>query len=440
MEVEQECVGQLADVAESLLGAGARQARLARLPRRADDAGDEYRERRGNRGHDGAIASHELGGAVTPRVLPRDHWQSREVPTHVLGELIDRGIPARRLLAQRLEDDVVEIAGKLTAQPVDVDRQAAVPLRSRRGVVVVRALRDGIAGRLRLDGGDCRAWTHRLRFADDADDVGRRPAGEAIGQSAGEQLVEQHAERVDIRGRGHRVAAYLLGAGVLRRHQLQPGSGRRERLARELGIQQLGDAEVQQLGCAIGDDEHVGRLDVAVDDQVLVRVLNRGADVPEELQARGGVEPVRVAVVDDRLSFDVFHGEVRPAVRRAAAVEKAGDERVLEAGENLTFVPEAADDAVGVHAALEHLDRDALLERVIVADAKIHGAHAAVTDLSNQAVRAKTSLLPGIGRNTGRRVGTGVGGKLTGRKNIPAAMSIRCQARMSPPDHVSFGA
>ncbi len=216
------------------------------------------------------------------------------------------------------------------------------------------------------------------------------------------------------------VAAHLLGAGVLRRHQLQPGRGRRERLARELGIEQLGDAEVQQLGRAVGDHEHVGRLDVAVDDQVLVRVLDGGADVTKELQARGGVEPVRVAVVDDRLPFDVLHGEVRPAVRRAAAVEKAGDERVLEAGENLPLVPEAADDAVGVHAALEHLDRHALLERIIVADAKVHGAHAAMTDLANQAVRTKTCVLTDVGWTLGRDGRTGVVGRAHWEKNNPS--------------------
>ena len=268
--------------------------------------------------------------------------------------------------------------------------------------------------------GDSRAWTDRLRFTDDAHDVGRRSAREPIRQPTGEQFVEQHAERVDIGGRGHRVAANLLGTGVFRRHQLQSGRGGRERLARELGIEQLGDPEVQQLGRALGDHEHVGRLDVAVDDQVLVRVLHGGADVTKELQARGGVEPVRVAVVDDRLPFDVLHGEVRPAVRRAATVEKTRDERMLEAGENLPLVPEATHDAVGVDAALEHLDRHALLERIIGADAQIHGAHAAVTDLTNQAVRAKTSVLTDVGRTLGRAGRTGVVGRAHQQKDIPS--------------------
>ena len=119
---------------------------------------------------------------------------------------------------------------------------------------------------------------------------------------------------------------------------------------------------------------------------------------------------MRVAVVDDRLPFDVLHGEVRPAVRRAAAVEQAGDVRMLEAGENLPLVPEAADDAVGVHAALEDLDRHALLERIVVADAKIDGAHAAMTDLANEAVRTKPPILTDVGWDLGREGRAGVVG------------------------------
>ena len=251
---------------------------------------------------------------------------------------------------------------------------------------------DRIACRVGIDAGDRGARTHRLRFTDDAHDVGGRAAGQPIRQPAGEQLVEQNAERVDVGCRGHGVATDLLGAGVLGGHQLQSGGSWREGLARELRVQQLGDPEVQQLGCAVGGHQHVGGLDVTVDDQVLVCVLHGGADLSKELQARGGVEPVCVAVLHDRLPFDELHREVRPSVRRAAAVEQSGDIRMLEAGEDLPLVPEAADDAVGVHAALEHLDRHALLERIIVANAKIDGSHAAMAELRNEAVRPEADL------------------------------------------------
>ena len=133
MEVEQERVGQLPDVAEPLFGARALHACRPRLPRRADDAGDEHRERHGGSADDGAIAAHEFRRPVAPGVLPRDDRQAGEVPAHVLGELIHRRIPPPRLLAERLEDDVVEVAGKLPAQTIGVDGHPAVGFRRRRG-------------------------------------------------------------------------------------------------------------------------------------------------------------------------------------------------------------------------------------------------------------------------------------------------------------------
>ena len=50
--------------------------------------------------------------------------------------------------------------------------------------------------------------------------------------------------------------------------------------------QQLGDAEVEQLHLALGIDQDVGRLQVAMHDQVLVRVLDRAEHLQEQPQPR----------------------------------------------------------------------------------------------------------------------------------------------------------
>ena len=68
-------------------------------------------------------------------------------------------------------------------------------------------------------------------------------------------------------------------------------------LPRSPGVHQLRDAEVEQLRRAAGRDQDIGRLDVAMDDQVLMRVLDRGADLEEERQARAQVEALFVAVL-----------------------------------------------------------------------------------------------------------------------------------------------
>jgi hypothetical protein len=75
---------------------------------------------------------------------------------------------------------------------------------------------------------------------------------------------------------------------------------------------------------------------------VLVRLLDGGADVPEE------PEPVRErmlalgAIVGDPHAFDELHDEIRTAVFNESAVEECDDVRVLKRGENLTLGTEAA--------------------------------------------------------------------------------------------------
>ena len=61
---------------------------------------------------------------------------------------------------------------------------------------------------------------------------------------AGEQLVEQQPERVDVGGRRHRLAAHLLRArvvGVIARRQ------RGQRGIALAAVEELRDAEVEQL-------------------------------------------------------------------------------------------------------------------------------------------------------------------------------------------------
>ncbi len=74
-------------------------------------------------------------------------------------------------------------------------------------------------------------------------------------------------------------AADLLGRRVRGRHQ--PEAGARAVLPRFEAVELLGDAEVEQLHDAVVADENVRRLEVAVNDQVPVRVLHRLAHVAE---------------------------------------------------------------------------------------------------------------------------------------------------------------
>ena len=113
------------------------------------------------------------------------------------------------------------------------------------------------------------------------------PLGHLVRQTLGEQLVQDHAERIHVRLHANALTAHLLGCGVRRSHHPQ----RRARLvrvgARHTGLELLGDPEVQQLHLTRAGHQDVGRLKVPVDDRVLVCVLHGVAYVAKDAQPLG---------------------------------------------------------------------------------------------------------------------------------------------------------
>ena len=75
-------------------------------------------------------------------------------------------------------------------------------------------------------------------------------------------------------------------------------------------------------------------------------------------------------------------------MRVGAAIQQSRDVRMFEVGENLSFRAKPRHDRIGVHAAVDQLDRDVFLERRIGAHSAIHAAHAAFADQCFNAVRA----------------------------------------------------
>ena len=155
----------------------------------------------------------------------------------------------------------------------------------------------------------------------------------------GEQLVEHRAQRVDVGRRGDRLAAHLLRARVLRREQAHPRA--RRRLPPGGGVEELGDAEVEELGLALDRDQDVARLEVAVHDELLVGVGHRGAHLAEELHPRRHVEAARLGPLGDGRADDVLHHEVGEPLLGAPPVEEPHDARVLQRGQDLPLVAEA---------------------------------------------------------------------------------------------------
>ncbi len=222
-----------------------------------------------------------------------------------------------------------------------------------------------------------------LRARDSLPNLVGRPPLHLIGSLARQQFIEQHAQRVHVRHRGHAGAAELLGACVLRRHHLRTQLGRQERA---VAFQQFGNAEVEQFRRTVGGHENVRWFDVAMNDEMLMRVRDGRADLSKEYEPRLDRQPARPAVLVDRQAVDVLEHEVRNPFVGGPTVEQARDIRVIEAGEDLSFVTEALQHRIAVHAALDQFDGDTHVELRVRTFGEIDAPHPATSELSNDPV------------------------------------------------------
>ena len=171
--------------------------------------------------------------------------------------------------------------------------------------------------------------------------VERRPAGQ--------RLVQHAPERKDVRA-----AIHVPALGLLRRHvrsraendarvrapeterggigeglTLPPCGGRE--------VERLCQTEIEHLDLAVGHDLHVGGLQVAVHDALLVRGLERLTDLPGDV--RGFIErqcATRLQHVGERVAFDELeHEEARLAA--LLQVVDRGNVLMVERGQRLGF-------------------------------------------------------------------------------------------------------
>ena len=160
----------------------------------------------------------------------------------------------------------------------------------------------------------------------------------------------------------------LLGRHVQRRAD-HLGEAGEQRLVGQLLPDRLGHAEVDHLrppaspSCSV--DQDVGRLEVAVDDPLLVRVLHRLAD-------RRRTAPAAAAAVSWFWSQNSVIGTPltssitkygRPDVG-GAAVEHLGDVGMVHERQRLPLGLEAGDDLPRVHARLDDLQRHLAADRL----------------------------------------------------------------------------
>ena len=187
------------------------------------------------------------------------------------------------------------------------------------------------------------------------------------GRAAGEQLVEDHTERINV---GpcvdvEVVEFRLLGGHVLQRADDLPDFCVHRPLG-QLLAGRLGHAEVDDLRhrfAVVERDQHVRRFEVAVDYSFLVGVLHGLADGDEEFEPFARGEVLLVTIFRDRDAFDQLHREVGAALRRGAGVQHLGDVLMVHQRQRLPLGLEPAQNLRRVHPGFDELERDAAFYR-----------------------------------------------------------------------------
>ena len=129
---------------------------------------------------------------------------------------------------------------------------------------------------------------------------------------AGEHFIQHHAYGPNVRAGIDAFAAHLLRTHVGRRPKQSPTS-QHDRL-----IQQLRDAEIENLHHAIVSDEQIRRLDITMDDPRVVRLREPTRDLNRDLDGIRDVQrPARDPFVQRFADAERHHEKALAAVRGA---------------------------------------------------------------------------------------------------------------------------
>ncbi len=290
----------------------------------------------------------------------------------VIGQRGDAGIATFDLVGHGATGNAVEVAAQ---RPGDRAGAVAAPRRAFGDVVGAARLRPECGIQVRHFDARFDVAAHRPRRA-----------------RAGQQLHQQQTEQVNI-GLGGDLAAFVLfRRGVVRSHDRHHAAGCR--LA--IGVDQFGDAEIEQFHLAVSGHEHVARLDVAMDHQVLVRVGHGVANLQHQVDTPGDRQLPLIAVIEQRRAVDQFQREPWTTIDGHAAIQQARDVRMHQPRQDLALTQEAAQDLVGIHAALDQLQRHWLPRQARLGFGAVDRTHAAAADALADAVASDQATRPRV--------------------------------------------
>ncbi len=359
LKLEKKRIGELSHVVGAPLSSHP-------LSRRFEQPTGERKDNQRHRRDTDAMASDEFPRPIPGTAPPGGNGQALAVSTQILSELLHRRVATLRFLAQRLQHDGVEVAREATTKLVR--RVASGLAHSNGGARLERFL---------LTNRSCHFVVASGRFP--------------VGLASGEKNVEDDSEGINVARSRDGVSSDLLGTGEGRRQKTYLRHRLLERC--RLGLENLRHAEIEELGNAFFGNEDVAGLDVAVDNQVSVRILHRAAHRGKQLEPARNGETVRVAIGVEVLAIDVLHHEVGQTFFGCSAIQQRGDVRMRERGENLPLVAKARDDEFRAHPALDDLDRNLLVVRLVHAFGEVHRAHSAAPKLADELVRTDSRTL-----------------------------------------------
>ena len=153
---------------------------------------------------------------------------------------------------------------------------------------------------------------------------------------------------------------------------------------------QLREAEVEDLHEAVTTDDHVGGLDVAMDDAGGVRGREGRRHLDGDVDGLGDRQELDQALVE-RDALDVFHREVAAPVGGLAEQVDVRDVRMAQ-GRGGARLPLEPREVVRLHrAAMEHLDGDVAVEPQVAGEIDLPHAAAAeqAGDLERSELRVR---------------------------------------------------
>ena len=189
--------------------------------------------------------------------------------------------------------------------------------------------------------------------------VAARNGGEPV-----KQRVQDGSQGVDV---GRRAGEVRPPLGLLRRHVAGRAEDRLGPGQVAVGVEDLGQAEVGDLGRSVGVEQDIGRLEVAVDDPLVVGLGDRaGQDLDQPGGLRGGPRRA-VQLPVEAAARQVLQLEEGQAARLADMVD-LDDAGVPEAGDRLGLGAEPRRGRrAGVRPGQDHLQAQGRFSAIFLA-------------------------------------------------------------------------